>query len=542
MGILHLRTFIENYYKLQTVKVTGTLVIDGFGLITFLKCEGSHHCFHDRARKFFTTLRDCNIQPTVIFDGLQSGNKVIERRKDDYSRRRRTQMEERLCYNPGGWKMGCGGLTMEILVSSPDLRFDFIIAKGEADCEIVTYAQEHACPVLGKDTDFAIFDISHGYIPFKGFKWEEASPTEGGVMAEVFHFEDFAHSINFPSQHRLLFPAILGNDKIKKLNADPEYVEKIARSWRQYPSFDDLLSAIEGGNPETAILEYQLDGMPRKSLLANCKEAKRFYHFGEGVLPLVPREFPVLPSWAEEQFRSGRLHIINIQALAHMPCILRIQREDFSRSDPSHTLSKKIRAHTYGILLGEGHEVMENVPSPIEPTVRNEPLRTEILIPPVKLYDVQYIEQHVRQQALCDVLSCRYEDIEQFTPEWKLITAVTRFWYREAKPDEKVTKAIVACFLYCDSGKVNMEKPPIVHDFYLKVLHALAQWQQVYLDTLTLNQVLMEPYQRKDLVQFFDGDTVMYFASCDSEQVITKLFGEKEKRFFSKFVAFIRGV
>ena len=538
MGIKGLETFIDENYHLQLVKVTGKLVIDGSGLFHHLykHCHGSHHCFHDEAKRFFTILKSCGIRPMVIFDGLQVGKDEtrIKRKNSQYFSLNAAQMREGQCSHDcrGWWTTGCSVLGGDVFRHSSDLDCEIIVAEGEADRKVVDHARKNKCPVLGHDSDFAIFDIPHGYIPFKGFKWEEASPTEGGVMAEVFRFEQFAHSIDFPSQLCLLFPAILGNDQIQALNTDPRAVVRISKLYRQH-SFGGLLSVMEGVNPESAILE----GIPREKLLANCKEAKMFYDL-DGA-PLIPPEFPRLPPWTLEQFRSGRLHTAVVQVLAERFCILSPQREDFDRPDTSHSISKMIRACTYGILLGSDQMVEEVVRSPGKASVEYSSTTTKMLDRPATLDTIECMEEDIRKQVLCDVLSCNFKDIKRLEPKWQLAAAATQFWSRETKPKKYITTAIVACFIYCDSGKdTELQQARFSYNFYLEVLHALAQWQQVYLDTLTLNQVLKEPFECTELMQFFDGDIVMYFA-LKLDRAITILQRGKDREDISELVSLI---
>lgn len=546
MGIRGLESFVERNCPLPTVKIAGDLVIDGNGLLFFLKgCleeqggQGSHRSFHEVVLKFFATLRDRGIKPMVIFDGLQDRKREVQIER--YSQQLSidcTAQEREHAQGPGWWTVGCGIMLKEILLHSSDINFEFFVAEGEADHEIARYAHSHRCPVLARDSDFYIFDLPQGYIQFKSFQWTHH--VDGGVMADVFYFDNFSRRTNFPSQHRLLLPAILGNDQIKPTPySKPKAVIWFARSCRQYWSFDSLLSALEEGDVHAAIP----GGLTQEQLLDNCRKARLFYCLDRGI-PSASLEFPVLPPWAKEQYRKGRFHKSVVQALAFKFCFPPLPAEDFRRGDTALSVSRKIRAHTYGILLGPEKVVQEAVRAPCEARVIPTPVTTYILYPPVPLDSIERMTVEERKGVLCDILSCEAKTIIGLQPDRQLIAAATQFWCRETNPELPTVNAIVACIIYCGSGKAAaLRQPRISYDFYLKVLQALAQWQQVYYDTLSLNQVLKEPFQKQDLVRFFDGDIVLCFASdIHVEHTIASLFDQEAAKDFSKFASIIRKV
>ena len=82
-------------------------------------------------------------------------------------------------------------------------------ADGEADGIAATFANKYKCHLVSGDSDFFIFPLDVGFIPFSKLHW-----TRPGfpVTGSVYKREVFAASLNISPDLVLAIPAIAGND------------------------------------------------------------------------------------------------------------------------------------------------------------------------------------------------------------------------------------------------------------------------------------------------------------------------------------------
>jgi len=85
------------------------------------------------------------------------------------------------------------------------------VADGDADAYIASAANDRRCPVLSIDSDFYIFSIERGYIPYGYLDWKKSS-----VRAYVYYYRDFALKCGFQDPSLLvMIPALLGDNCIQ---------------------------------------------------------------------------------------------------------------------------------------------------------------------------------------------------------------------------------------------------------------------------------------------------------------------------------------
>ena len=556
MGIRLLTTFVKSLRNrgcFVLEKISGDLVIDANGLLFFLleNCDNSIAGFNEITERFLAKLSECGVRPVLIFDGFQEGKEkeLIRRRIQNMKEWAKSQnielARDSVVHNANWWTTGCGILNEDSLLFWSEFEHLFksaYVCYGEADREIVHCANVLDCPVLGKDSDFYIFKIEKGYIAFEDFKWESAHAGHGGIEAKVFYLERFASSIQFPIQHRLLFPAIMGNDRITQCCRDPVLIIRYATILNKYRSFSEFLSMLRENDPASDVpeLKQMCVHVDYQTLVCNCEMAEEFYERCDSASSCVPLVFKKLPSWALKQFQAGRFHTTVIEVLATGWCFPFLRNEDFRR-DSSHAVSREIRAHTYGILIGEDKIVTENIRLSRRPVMENVPIKTKVVDPTVSLARIEQFTIEDRKQVLCSIMSCQPDCLTHLPSKQHLIAVVTQFWYRKTKPDDQLTRAFIACFLYCQSGQsvYKLKKIPSSYRDYLKVLHALSCWRQVYYDVRALNGVLMEPFECISPIKFFDGDVVQYFSKIPHQRFITKELGIEVMEDFEKLLSFV---
>lgn len=88
---------------------------------------------------------------------------------------------------------------------------------GESDQEIAALARELKCPVLSADTDFCIFDLPEGFLPFKHFNWNKVELSNSQSFIRCRRFDSSSFCTKFEIKPELLpaFAALAGNDYVK---------------------------------------------------------------------------------------------------------------------------------------------------------------------------------------------------------------------------------------------------------------------------------------------------------------------------------------
>ncbi|KAM6959182.1 single-strand DNA endonuclease ASTE1 [Aplochiton taeniatus] len=179
MGVHGLTTYLEeNRHFFQDLKFRDSrLVIDGCSLYFSLYFNngldqqhgGDYDTFLCLLYQFFSSLASCNIQPYVVLDG---GMDPSDKKFCTLRERLQSRIKE-----ADSLSHGCRGSVLPLLTPAvfiqalQQCRVPLVQCPAEADWEIACLAHEWRCPVLTNDSDFYIFDLPGGYLPFRFFQW-----------------------------------------------------------------------------------------------------------------------------------------------------------------------------------------------------------------------------------------------------------------------------------------------------------------------------------------------------------------------------------
>ncbi|XP_029369274.1 protein asteroid homolog 1 [Echeneis naucrates] len=179
MGVHGLTTYVEgNTHFLRDVKFRESrLVIDGCSLYFRLYFNhgldqqhgGDYDAFARLLIKFLSVLAACSIQPYVVLDG---GMDPSDKKFSTLRQRLQSKIKE-----ADSISHGRNGAVLPIFTR--DVFIQILTQRGvplyqcsaEADWEIACLAHKWNCPVLSNDSDFYIFDLPGGYLPFNFFQW-----------------------------------------------------------------------------------------------------------------------------------------------------------------------------------------------------------------------------------------------------------------------------------------------------------------------------------------------------------------------------------
>ncbi|XP_051520685.1 protein asteroid homolog 1 isoform X2 [Myxocyprinus asiaticus] len=360
------------------------LVIDGCSLYFQLYFNsgldqargGDYDIFAVLVQQFFAALSECKVQPFVVLDG---GMDQTDKKFKTLLERTQSKIRAAHALSRGSHGSVLPLLTHEVFIQVlSELGVPLVQCISEADFEIASLAKQWGCPVLTNDSDFYIFDLRGGYLPFSFFQWNNVSgrATERYIPARQFIVNRFCSHFNHMNKQLLpLFAVVTGNDYTPDKITDTFFrrvelervpvrrksgfnrIEGFLLWLSQFTSPVDALEEvleILGGQHKgnlrmqlsAGIQDYQL---PRTSILA------QYFSSAQPALPNtqgLPAALISQPEWLLKAFASGNLPSLVLDVLVHQKVLLIVQVEN-SHQLSSHITSLSIRKTIYSLLLLE---------------------------------------------------------------------------------------------------------------------------------------------------------------------------------------------
>ena len=433
MDIPRLTKFVGEYFAhWEKIYVRGKLVVDGNNVLHSLHggCEwsngGQYPEFRSNVREFYCSLQRSGITPIVVFDGVdyeeQNTDTLMKKKQErvDYIHKCVTDNSSR--------RMNCRDrghilppLTTEVYrMVLHDLGIQFYVADGDADITIARVANYYLCPVLSNDSDFFLFRLVGGYIPFDSFYWHP--PT---VTALVYHQEKFAAQLKF-QDISLLFaiPAIVGNDFLPACS--PSFIRDMINSLpnggsvrnpvRQICLFLSQFSSLE---------EYTASAFGGKKQELRCHNTMQLYYLWLYSVPkslsceelvektVKHRNGGHLPQWLITLFRKGHVPSALIEAAVVVKILFRVIPDNF-QEESSIMAGQVIRKHMYGLL--ECEDVVEFVRHGLRIAgVKVSKTKLDGRYSTVTLSSLPYLPHHERQSMFYTIMECDKPAISKLT-------------------------------------------------------------------------------------------------------------------------------
>ena len=230
MGVFTLTTFMVNNpqlfcdYKLRNRK----LVIDGNNLYNIMFYDsnidyqhgGDYLQYSMYVADFFNKLKLCGLEPYVVFDGGHDTDDIKLQRRMEKSRERIADIRSNIHGPREKQKKIIPLLTYEAYRQTiAALKIPFVVCDFEADHEAAVLANDLDCPVLSFDSDFYIFPIKAGYIPFHSLDLNSIEQDQMGHFLKCKIYTTHALTSYFPRLGNgalLLLATLLGNDFVTK--------------------------------------------------------------------------------------------------------------------------------------------------------------------------------------------------------------------------------------------------------------------------------------------------------------------------------------
>lgn len=428
---------------------------------------------------------------------------------------------------------------------------------------MASLANHWSCPAISNDSDYFIFDLPAGYIPLKSLVWK-GKPITG----KLYKRQRLADYLEIPPEFLPLVASLLGNDFIEDSTLAP-FEKALFSGRRGKHPFSKKISAIvellfSSQNLEAALecaLVIISGESNRTRLRAALKESIKEYSICDFTLneffelrqirtSLKTMNDEDIPSLVMERYREGMFPVKYMGVLTSGRHFLHNQVEK-SDECSAHVCSHELREIIYDIILKpmQGREAeREGVRVKVwsrnrrnikKSTVRPlwEPVDGYGELPRLDVLKETKIEE--RRQLLLTVLKANTARIKSLPERFQLFAASVRYWISKANPG--VTKIWVKALLLghlkllvksedadkpppkatdlrsdsddCQQSsgqwqtmpKASGSKKSSSSDFDIDCQHSFAQWQAVMMETIYLNQILLDPFDEPRISTLYSG-------------------------------------
>lgn len=177
---------------------------------------GEYAAFEEVIERFITALTACQVTPYIVLDG---GTDVTDKKLETSKQRAVDRIRRANRAAAEGTQQNIRPPLALLVFKQTLARLDVKVARcfEEADREIAALANELQCPVLSGDSDFYVFDLSDGLLPFSHFQWEAVGQSGSLSYIPCKKYTTSCFCSVFSIQPQLLptFAALAGNDYVK---------------------------------------------------------------------------------------------------------------------------------------------------------------------------------------------------------------------------------------------------------------------------------------------------------------------------------------
>ncbi|XP_056618007.1 protein asteroid homolog 1-like [Triplophysa dalaica] len=561
MGVRRLKSYIENKTGiLRDLHFRDSrLIIDGCNVYKTLYIKndldqehgGDYDAFEDLITIFFTNLKDCDIRPYVVLDG---GGHHTDKKFETTLKRDQDKGKTANELSSGN-KGECFPLLIKnVFMQTLDkLKVPLVQCIDDADMEIAALAKQWKCPVLSNDSDFYIFDLKEGILPFEHFLWKAVLNKKGNekyILTKHYKVERLCASFNNMNKALLpVFACLLGNDYTNLQNIDRW--ERHSNGAGKFARIEGLLSWLSKSQSQNQaiyrVLELIRDRKKKDKVCEELLEGVKEYEItGGSLVQFFDSKTPTactgplqaLPEWTVKQLNEGKMgsFLINIMVLNRIKMLPQV--EDFNRPSSNDT-SRTIRQVLYGlILLGEQQTADKHVLAAQASTETDkcyvtefdreglhlasskvEAVRTKVK-EGLQLKTLCEESHHIRLQVFQDVLGVPTVTLENIPPNLILVVFVTHFWLVNAQPQPKrrhlwsLLLGMVHGRFSCNTQRVwnsdiesklkSQERIPLNPE----AAHLYSQWQSCLWWALCLNRLLCLPLPEPECARLYSGTLV----------------------------------
>ena len=583
MGIKGLLWLITNHkdrvFTPSTV-IKGKLLVDGYSVLheLYASCTlewASGGCYADQHKAtldYFKALVEAGVEPIVIIDGggteTNISDTIYRRNRDinDLPALLRKQHKNRDCqeYRSHHFPLLSRHVYMTTLKQLDGVHL--YIADGKAHQTVVDLANHLNCPVLSNNTNYCISGVAGGLIFFKDLDISTCT-------APIYKQTELISLLNLEDPD-LIFAvvAILGDgcdtsvpvlyhggirEDIKRVCT----AKNIALEERSYIlNIVDYLKACDCRSFKDfkeKIDSFNFGYRQRQKLAKNCRTVEEVYRPSTTTQTIDILKTTTqlhcsgscgLPENIVRMYRQGSYPVIVMNAVCIGKCTLDSDVGD-PEQPPVPKLGRYIRRVMYGLAsllmsrsfrngIEEYYRSVEQNDSK-KPwkyvAFKEEPLWRYKELSSDRIFDLEKaMREETAKSVICEVLRSPEGILQKLNGAldntYLLGVLTTHYWAQylfHSKQEEiktfdhpdQLIRALVLNFLF------SPEKGSIQLDLYsspmwIKVYHALLEWQSLYHDVCGLNSMLLSPFLELPLSSILDGSFVIETALNPNPEII----------------------
>ena len=541
MGIRYLTTFVENHFKgWKKIPVRGKLIIDISAVLPLLfekvstehneLCGGDYVSVAREMSRFLQTLVDAGIDPIVVLSGTFNYDKAdtIERRVEE---KRKYIANLLLPVEKRDHEVKVRSVSTRYLSNTAIIESvkqvvggqNLFVADRTADVDIACLAIHHQCPVLSNDSDFYVFPLLHGYIPYSRLDWNDV--RNNCIIGEFYFYQVFCRQFGIRDESLLtLIPVITGNDTVAALDKgyltvimprdehtnDSHLIEDTVQYVASFKTFDTCL---------TTLRKQRMFGMVK-----TIQDVYQEYFFLPLFKPrsslatdLTCKDGSSVPRFILEKHRKGIFFTFVLNVLVYHKAHFSTAVENISESWCC-LIGVPIRRAIYGILCGENASIWEAQrcahavgQKEVESKgITHVTYDGEVIPLPTLQACGKQRDREYGVKILFGILDSRKEDFKNIPQDYQLLLAITRYWYKHCTINKKdiLSNAFILLLQLSKEHRVKRSlrtKVPARPLYPIaSFAHAFSQWQSLYRDIQSLDQLLQEPLKLLPVSQFLE--------------------------------------
>ena len=447
------------------------------------------------------------------------------------------------------------------------------IADGKAHATIIQLANSYGCPVLTGSSNYCVSGVENGVIFTKNVKF---GPNVDMCTAPVFKQSELVRLLDLQNPDLILaLVAIVGeryNSTIPFLyhSGIKGRIEQVCRAqgielkdrcWyfniadyfraHKFQSFKDFMDRIDS---------FKYSSTECQELKDNCLTASEVYNIQKMGLSIemlkTTSTLECLSSCESfnkhvvEKYREGSFpdHVIDVVCVGK--CALDPEIGDADQP-PVQQIGCNVRSVMYGLampLSTRKRRIIEEyyrsdkpngtkwdyVPFKVEPQSKKY-----VHLSVDRIFDLDEKDGGRRERlatmVICDVLHMPMGTLQEFSgaldKKYLLGIITTQYWaqhlFDSSQLDDpnQLIKALVLNFFFCpERGNVHQGQQ-YCDPKWIKVYHALLEWQSLYFDVCGLNEMLLSPFPELPLKNILHGSFVTELALLSGPESIVKYRG-----------------
>ncbi|XP_063441467.1 protein asteroid homolog 1-like [Mytilus trossulus] len=540
------------------------LVIDANCLVEFLykyqdiDTIGNYNEYTEKVEIFFKWLQTRRITPFVVFSGaLGMDDKEIG------------IVLGKTKHRIGKPDEGMPILAKLTFINALDkLRINYVNSDFEADRDIQKLANDLKCPVLSANSDFFVFDVQFGYIPFDSLPFKSILNGVKKSFGEIktYFYKNLLKKFPYLTHKMALLATALGNDIFPK-NSKALQLAYLSANFRLPECMaitSDVLETPCERSSETFFITtrkilYWIKRCKdvergKKQLQYFCKEDKKeekklfrsievYTETGNytsyNLHDLIQRRndkgfcrspFPFgIRKWIIEHHRRGKIPNFIINTIIHQRNIFMCQLEG-THDTSSHDCSLSIREVIYAVLVGTETTITEydRQEKSLCKVLRKGVISTTGILKDLHIPEMM---SAVKIKILSSTLCCSVpsDKVSGQLEQTRLFLMITAYWTRVAEPSVNtnfIKSVLIGYVLFSARHKEFQPGTKIIgrlenlsaevtkyadrriksyRDFVQNITYTFSQFQSCILYTTHLNRLLQCPLENVNPAIVYNG-------------------------------------